>query len=123
MQDFNLEYRRFTIAKSIVSNAIYIDYAHFERSLNDLLNEIRSKKGLADACLLLKMVKKECNSHNSKNSAERTRLEKITYRDTKIYQSTLFKKYLKISTSKIDDAIKQNLEMDDSEISRKFFEL
>lgn len=123
MQDYNLEYRRFTMAKSIVSNAIYKDYAHFERRLNDLLDEIRTKKGLTDACLLLKMVKKECEAHNSRNSAERTRLEKIRYKDTKIYQSTLFKRYLKISTSKIDEAIKQNLQMDDYDIYRKFFEL
>lgn len=123
MQDYNLEYRRFTIAKSIVSSAIYKEYAHFERRLNDLMNELRTKKGLSDACLLLKMVKKECDSHNAKNSAERTRIDNLRYKDTRVYQSRLFKKYLNVSTSKIDKVIKENSEMGDYEIYRKFFQL
>lgn len=123
MEYSNLEYRRFTIAKSIVSSAIYNDYAHFERRLNDLLDELRTKEGLSDACLLLKMVKKECDNHNAKNSAERTRLDNLRYKDTRVYQSKLFKKYLNVSISKIDKAIKENSDLEDYEIYKKCFQL
>jgi hypothetical protein len=121
MQDLNLEYRRFTIAKSIVSNKIHKDYCHIQRSYDDMHKDLRNKTGLSDAFVLLNMIKKEVDAHNSKNSAERTRLDKLKYKDVRIYQSTLFKKYLKISTSKIDQAIKENIDLDDYEIYKKCF--
>ena len=123
MQDFNLEYRRFQIAKSIVSSKIHKDYVHIQRIYDDFHRELRNKTGLSDAICLLNMIKKEVDSHNSKNSAERTRLDKLRYKDVRIYQSTLFKRYLKISTSKIDQAIKENIDLDDYEIYKKCFQL
>mgnify|MGYP000315460703 CR=1 FL=1 len=123
MQDNNLEYRRFTIAKSIVSNKIHKDYIHINRLYDDMHRELRNKSDLSDALVLLKMVKKEVDSHNSKNSAERTRLDNLRYKDVRVYQSILFKKYLKISTSKIDKAIKENADLDDYEIYKKCFQL
>lgn len=122
MQDFNLEYRRFTIAKYIVSSKISKDYVHVNRSYEDLRKELRNKTGLSDAVVLLNMVKKEVDAHNSKNSAERTRLNNLRYKDVRIYQSKLFNKYLKISTSKVDQAIKENLELDDYDIYKKCFQ-
>jgi hypothetical protein len=123
MQDFNLEYRRFTIAKYIVSSKIHKDYVHIQRMYDDMHRDLRNKTGLSDAVVLLNMVKKEVDAHNSKNSAERTRLDKLKYKDVRIYQSTLFKRYLKTSTSKIDKAIKENSELDDYEVYKKCFQL
>jgi hypothetical protein len=123
MQDLNLEYRRFQIAKYIVSSKIYNEYINIDRLYNDLHKELRNKTGLSDAFVLLNMVKKEVDSHNSKNSSERTRFDNLRYKDVKIYQSKIFKKYLKISTSKIDKAIKENIDLDDYDIYKKCFQL
>ena len=119
MQNYNLEYRRFTIAKYIVGSKISNEYAHTNRIYQDFHKEIRNKIGLSDAVVLLNMVKKEVDAHNSKNSAERTRLDNLKYKDVKVYESKLFKKHLKISTYKIDKAIKENIDLDDYEIYKK----
>jgi len=58
-----------------------------------------------------------------KTLAERTRFDNLRYKDVKIYQSKLFRKYLTISTFKIDQAIKDNIDLDDYDIFKKCFEL
>jgi hypothetical protein len=123
MQDLNLEYRRFQIAKSIVSSKIYKDYININRAYDDMHRELRNKTALSDVFVLLKMVKKEVDAHNLKNSAERTRFDNLKYKDVKIYQSKIFRKYLTITTIKIDQAIKENIDLDDYDIFKKCFEL
>jgi len=71
MQDSNLEYRRFQIAKSIVSQKIYKDYININRAYDDMHRELRNKTALSDVFVLLKMVKKEVDAHNSKNSSRK----------------------------------------------------
>ena len=123
MQDYNFEHRRFQIAKLIVSAKIHKDYIHINRPYNDIHEELRNKTGLSDAFVLLKMVKKEVDAHNAKNAAERTRFNNLRYKDVKIYQSKIFKKHLNISISKIDQAIKNNIDLEDYEIYEKCFQL
>jgi len=54
MQDSNLEYRRFQIAKSIVSQKIYKDYININRAYDDMHRELRNKTALSDVFVLLK---------------------------------------------------------------------
>lgn len=119
----DINYRKWIIAKSIVYKNINKKYAYVKRIYDDFYREVENKRELSDVLVLLRMAKKEIDNHNSKISADRTRLDNLRYKGKDDFDSKLFKKYQNVSISKIEKAIKENSDLEDYEIFSKFFDI
>ncbi|MCD8435860.1 hypothetical protein LNJ03_11205 [Tenacibaculum dicentrarchi] len=117
----NIDFNTFHIAKLIVTKKIRNQQVYINSSLDSLVKKCTDIHELSDAMVLLKMVKKEVDGNNSKKEAELTRLNNLRYKDERVYNSVLFKKYLKISVFKIEQKVKENPTMTYLDVYKKFY--